>query len=608
MTSETLHGCFEQQAERTPQSIAVVSGSRSMTFAHLNAAANRLAHRLEQAGASRGGTVALALPSGPLLAVALLAVLKSGAAYVPLDAKAPVGRREFVLAETAPVVVLTDTNGGDGLFPDRFVVVVTENDVFRSDDIGSGSERNSERPVSGDDLAYVTYTSGSTGRPKGVMVTHANLVSFGFAALSAYGLTAEDRFLQLAPVSFDVHAEEIFPVWLAGGSVAFTDNGLVSTSPQALMKVVARLGVTIAEVTTAYWYEVLRALTESKAEFGAQFKRLLMGGERASAEAYARWRGTGIALTHVYGLTETAVTSTTFDDDSSDGWESVPVGTPMKHAAVYVVDKTLRPVAQGEVGEVCIGGPGVARGYLNAPALTAARFVPDPHSPVAGARMYRTGDMGRWLHNGNLEFISRVDNQIKIRGHRVELGEVEAALLRCPGVDQAVVVAYQKDAGDVRLVAYVRGELAAVDDVAVRLRQELPGYMVPERVVALEVYPLTKNGKVDRAELVSRSQAGQMSSTVLERPKDPAAARMIDIWSDLIGRRDLGVDQNFFELGGHSLLAVRLLAEVERVTGVEVPLTDFLKKPTVNGVCAAVARGRDRVGTDVITVRPRSRG
>jgi len=583
----TLHGMFEEQAARTPHAEAICSVGVSFSYAEVNMAANRLAHYLRSRGVGVETTVAILLPPGPQWTIAILAVMKAGGVYLPLDPNAPAERAKSILASSGAATVIASERTASVVPGGSPAIVV---DALRvRQETASCPGTNPDSGVRRQNLAYVLYTSGSTGVPKGVMLTHDSLIAYCHSAAPAFGLTAADRFLQLAPPTFDVHAEEIFPTWAAGGTVVFPGSGSAAKTPAGLIKTILELQVTICELPAAYWAELVRALEYIPGGMPSHLRQILVGGERISYETLTEWLRFGIPLTNVYGLTETAITSASFAcAGEPPAREALPIGRPMAHASVYVVDDTLRPAGVGFIGEICIGGPGLARGYLDMPRHTALRFSPDPFGDDPGARLYRTGDIGKWLPDGNLEFLGRADNQVKIRGCRVEPGEVEAALERHPRISQALVVADSSSAGGVRLLAYAVGESIETPELIRFLRSSLPEYMIPAQIVMMDQLPVTQNGKVDKSALPTPTPP-----TSSDRPdnsvRGAVETKMAEIWAEVLEVPAVGAEDDFFELGGHSLVAVRLISLIQRELHIELALGDIFQYPTVRALSSSDA-------------------
>jgi amino acid adenylation domain-containing protein len=567
-----IHALFAAQAERTPDALAVVSGDDALTYAELDARANRLAHRLARLGAGPEVRVGICLERGPATVVAMLAVLKAGAAYLPLDPAYPADRLAYMLADSGARVLVTQASLR-GLLPAEGVrTVVVDADAA---ELAAEPDAAPRTAVAPENAAYVIYTSGSTGRPKGVVVTHGNAANLLPRAVRTFGAEAGDAVLQTASTSFDASLLEVFVALLSGAALHVAEREAV-LAPE-------RLAALLREREIGVWVSTPALLdSQPETDFPA-LRAISTGGERCSAETAARW-SRGRRLMNMYGPTETTI-YTTAHACAPGVAEAPPIGRPVEDARVYVLDARGEPVPVGVPGELHVGGAGVARGYLGRAALTAERFVPDAFGGEAGGRLYRTGDRARWRADGELEFLGRTDAQVKVRGIRIEPGEVESALLEQPGVREAVVVAREAPsgiAGDRRLVGYVvAAPGAALSPAALReqLRARLPEHMVPSAVVELEALPLTPSGKLDRGALPQPEYAADADRYVA--PRTPVEEVLAGIWAEVLGLERVGVEESFFELGGHSLLATRVVSRARELFGVEVPLRALFEGPTV---------------------------
>ncbi len=558
---------FERQARRTPGALAVTDGTTSLTYRELDARANLLAHRLVAAGAVPESVIAVALPRGADMVTALLAVLKTGAAYLPLDPAFPAARNAAVLADAGPLLVLdADALAAHALDADPGAHPRTPPAVRRG---------------SPDHTAYVIYTSGSTGAPKGVAVPRSALANFLASMTATFGLTPADRLLSVTTVAFDIAALEIFLPLLAGAGVVVADRDTV-LDPAALCALIERHPVTVAQATPSFW----RMLAAHDPE-RLRPLRVLAGGEALPAGLAATLCAHARSVTNLYGPTETTVWSTLGPVREGDG---VPaIGRPIANTQVYVLDGTLRPVPAGVLGDFYIAGDGLARGYLNRGAPTAERFVANPFTP--GRRMYRTGDLARWTTDGRLEYAGRTDSQVKIRGFRIEPGEIEAALTAHPGVAQAVVVARPDHRGDDRLAAYVTpAGPDAPDASALRAfaGERVPEYMVPAAVVVLDALPLTPNGKTDLRALPEP----EFTARRYRAPSTREESALCALFADVLGRDRVGADDSFFDLGGHSLLATRLVARIRADLGSDVGVRAVFDAPTPAGLATRLPAAR----------------
>lgn len=584
-SDKCVHEMVEARAEENRDAPAVEQEGRQLSYEELNARANQLARLLRQKGVGCDIPVAVCLKRSLELPVALLAVLKAGGACVPLDPDYPKDRLEYILRDSRAPVLITQPGLHSTLGEVQSEVLYLEADWK----ILSGQSRENlpllTRP---ENLAYIIYTSGSTGKPRGVLLMHRGLVNHGIASIELYGFERSDRMLQFSSISFDIAVEEIFPTWFAGGTVVLRSDQM-SLAATDFLRWIKRQRITALDLPTAYWHELVHELAESHEKLPERLRLVIVGGEKASASAYASWLkagGSRVRWVNTYGPTEASVIVSAYEPDPSQSFpDNLPIGRPIANVRLYVLDSELQPVGIGEPGELHIGGPGVARGYLNHPELTEAKFIPDPFSREADARLYKTGDMVRYLPDGNIEFQGRIDFQVKIRGFRIELGEIEAVLEKHPGVAQAVVTAREVN-GEKRLAGYIVALPNAVTaaDLRRHLKGSLPEYMVPSDFVFLKSFPLTPNGKVDRRALPAPEPAGTDDAEGFVAARDEFEASMVRLWEQVLGKQPIGVRDNFFELGGHSLLAVRLTNRIEKQFGKKLTITALIQAPTVESL------------------------
>ncbi|HEX8273688.1 MAG TPA: amino acid adenylation domain-containing protein [Longimicrobiaceae bacterium] len=585
-----IHRLFESQAERTPDAVALTSGSESLTYAELERRADRLARRLRSVGVGPEARVGLCLERGVDMVVAVLAVLRAGGAYVPLDPDHPGERLAYVLEDSGARVLLTQSALADRFrdFSGEVVALDTPHPPAPSPTRGEGENDSVEdaAAVAGCSLfpvpcslslAYVLYTSGSTGRPKGVQVEHRSLAAFLEAMRREPGISPDDVLLAVTTLAFDIAGLELFLPLATGARVVLADRE-TAADPRLLARALDEAGATVMQATPATWRMLLDAGWE-----GRRGLRALCGGEALPRDLAARLLPRVGALWNLYGPTETTVWSTARRVEDGEG--PPPIGRPIAGTRVYVLAPGGTPTPIGVPGELAIGGAGVARGYHGRPVLTAERFVPDAFSAEPGARTYRTGDRVRWLASGELEYLGRADGQVKVRGFRIEPGEIESRLLDHPDVREAAVVAREDAPGEPRLVAYVVGA-AAPEALRAHLRRSLPEYMVPGALVALDRLPLTANGKLDRAALPAPEPGPGGERFVA--PRTPVEEVLAGIWAEVLGVGRVGAADGFFELGGHSLLATRAVSRVRRLFGVELPLRALFEAPTVAGLAGRV--------------------
>jgi amino acid adenylation domain-containing protein len=578
-----LHTLVEEQVIRNPDAIAVEYRHQSLSYGELNARANQLAHHLKSRGIGPESKVAVCLRRSLELPVALLGVLKAGAACLPLDPAYPKDRLAYLIDDSKTPLILTQA----GLLTE---VTDFDADILHLDTgwslVSAESTENVSSGASPENLAFVIYTSGSTGKPRGVMLTHRGLTNHTLAAARLFGLTRSDRMAQFASISFDIAIEEIFPTWTTGGRLILREENASLAAGDFLIWV-EQNGVTALDLPTAYWHELARELSDSDLRLPASLRIVVVGGEKASASALAKWRrlsGSRVRWINTYGPTETSVIVSWFEPDLLQKIPSVvPIGRPIPNMKIYILGQSLQPLPMGVTGEVYISGPGLARGYLNREELTAEKFVRNPFGGP-DSRMYKTGDFARFLSDGTIAFVGRADDQLKIRGYRVELGEIEMTLESHPGVHEVVVLPTEDARGDRTLVAYVvRARKAAPtrSDLRLYVQQKLPHYMVPSAFVLLESLPTTPNGKVDKRAF-SPPQAEDFFTTVTYvPPRTEVEASLAQIWEDVLDKKPVGIQDNFFDLGGHSLLAARLMQRLEQEFGKRIPLTALLAAPTI---------------------------
>ncbi|WP_437928193.1 amino acid adenylation domain-containing protein [Sorangium sp. So ce291] len=595
---EPVHEQVMQQARRTPAAIAVVLDDERLTYAELDRRSNQVAHFLRKNGAGPDVLVGVFLDRSPDLVVAALGVLKAGGAYVPIDPAYPPARIAFMLEDAKASVLLTSEHLA-GRVPSRGIKVVR----LDADRAMLGGEPVDEVPPAAgqgrENLAYVIYTSGSTGRPKGVLVEHRGLTSLVAWHRRYFALSSADRTPLLASPGFDASPWEMWPS-LCSGACLYIPSEPVRRSPLELKQWLLDQQITISFAPTPLAEELLRLDWPARCALRA----LLTGGDRLRL-----WPAPALPFEVVnnYGPTEATVVTTSCALPARSAGEQAapgepPIGRPIDETRVYILDRRRQPVPIGVPGELYIGGGRLARGYLNDPALTGDRFLPDPFSSAPGARMYRSGDLVRWLPDGNIEFLGRLDHQVKLRGFRIELGEIEAALREHPALDDAVVLAREDGHGDKRLDAYVvprRGEAAPVpaDDVSpaalrAHLKGRLPEYMVPSTFVALDALPVTANGKIDRAALPAPDPARTERARTFVAPRSAVEASLAGIWKEVLGREQVGVHDSFFELGGSSVHAVRLLSRVRSALGVDLGFEELFRHPTIAEFSPHLERGR----------------
>lgn len=576
---ETYIKRFEEQARRTPEAVAVRFRGTELTYAELDRRANQLGRHLQTSGVGPDVLVGVCLDRSPDLIVALLAAWKAGGAYLPLDPAYPKDRLTYMLADSRAPVLLTQIKflSDFGCQDVRVICLDDPHEKNRIERCCADAPQNTACP---DNLAYVIYTSGSTGRPKGVEVTHRSLLNHNLATARAYELTPGDAVLQFTPLSFDISVEEIFPSLLSGCAVVLRTDEAVS-SVAHFVEFVRQERITVMNLPTAYWHELVEYWQTSP--IPETVRLIVIGGEKASEEAFRRWReraGDAVTLINTYGPTETTVIATLYRAGVES--RSLPIGRPIANTQIYILDAQLQPVPVGVAGELYIGGTGLARGYLNRPDLTAERFIMNPFVPEA--RLYKTGDCARYRPDGNIEFVGRADQQVKIRGFRIEPGEIETVLRAHPAVKDAVVLAREDAPGKKKLVAYFVPRKSAaprVGDLLHHLKRTLPPFMVPSTFVQMEAMPLTPGGKIDRRALPKPGDARPELEQRFVAPRTPLEEVLAGIWGEVLGLNRVGVYDNFFDLGGHSLLAMQVITRIRDNLQTEVPLASLFAMPTI---------------------------
>ncbi|MCG6495240.1 amino acid adenylation domain-containing protein [Kitasatospora sp. A2-31] len=578
-SADTVVDLFEAQVVRTPQAPAVVSSELSVSYAELDARANRLARLLIDRGVGPEQVVALALARSLDLVVAQLATLKAGAAFIPIGPDYPAERLAYVLADARPSVIVTTSAGSTGLPPGTSPLVLLDTDDVRAELArqSAGSPRDDERTARllPTGAAYVIYTSGSTGQPKGVVVSHRSIANSAAAHIENLAIEAGSRILQVASTTFDPSIADHTMTLLSGATLVL---------PDAVQLVGEELTALIAERdATHVMMAAPMVATMPEAELPT-LRCLVTGGEAYAQEIVDRW-APGRRMINAYGPTEVTVAAT-MSAPLQPASGTPPIGRPLRNTRAYVLDGALRPVPVGVAGELYLAGTQLARGYLYRPGLTAERFVACPFGEP-GERMYRSGDLVRWRADGQLDFVGRVDDQVKIRGYRVELGEIEAAVVAHPQVAQVAVVVREDQPGTKRLVAYVVAEANGVDveDLRAGTAQVLPEYMVPTAFVAMDALPLTANGKLDRRALPAPESGGSAGG---RGPRTTAEELLCGLFAEVLGLESVGIDDGFFALGGHSLLATRLVSRIRSVFGVELAVRSVFDTPTVAGLVGRI--------------------
>ncbi|WP_033063770.1 amino acid adenylation domain-containing protein [Pseudomonas sp. GM18] len=596
---EGVHQLFERQALATPHAVALICDDLQLSYAQLNAAANGLAHSLIAQGVGPEVLVGIAVERSAHMIVSLLAVLKAGGAYVPLDPDYPQERLTWMIEDSGLRVLLSQRSLLDRL------PAIARVQVHCVDDMAVQGSLTTQNPLcrtTGQNLAYVIFTSGSTGRPKGVGIIHSALTRHAEVARECFGLTAQDRLLQFATCNFDAFVDQFYPALICGASVVI--RGPDIWDADTWYRELLDKQFSVSELTTTYWNMLAKHFAAAgQRDYGA-LRQVIVGGEAMPPQGVAAWGEAGLGhvqLLNIYGPTETTVSSTVFDcSDYVTGRtalpHSMPIGQPLAGRAIYLLDGGGQAVPVGVVGELTIGGDLLARGYANQPGLTAERFMPDPFDTQGGGRLYRTGDLARYRADGVIEYVGRLDHQVKIRGLRIELAEIESSLLQSPQVREAVVVAREGSTG-MQLVGYVVAQNDGLSEqhqrdlretLKAELRASLPGHMVPTHLLVLAAMPLSPNGKLDRKALPLPDPS--QSQRPFIAPVTPLEKALAELWQEALQVERVSLDDNFFELGGHSILAIQFISALHARLGIKLALQQMLAYPTIEVLARSIAQ------------------
>ncbi|MEG5173406.1 amino acid adenylation domain-containing protein [Microcoleus sp. B3-D7] len=588
----TIHQMFEARAQQTPDAIAVVFENKQLTYKELNQKANQVAHYLQKLGVKPEVRVGIYVDRSLEMVVGLLGIIKAGGAYVPLDPAYSSERLSFMLEDAKVQVLLAQSHIYEKIRDRARSAVFLDSDW---ENIARESKENCLSDVTPDCLAYVIYTSGSTGKPKGVQVNHRSAVHLFAATYPVFNFSERDAWTVFHSYAFDFSVWEIWGALVHGGKLVIVPLE-VTQSPSAFYQLLCSERVTILNQTPSAIRQLIDAQKTADGEPKWSLRLIICGGEALPAELASELLEWNVPLWNFYGPTEATVWTAIHPIKSVESKRgSIPIGRPLPNTQLYILDANLQPVPVGVLAQLYIGGAGLSRGYLNLPELTAEKFIPNPFSQEIEARLYNTGDVARYLPDGTIEFLGRSDNQVKIRGFRIELGEIEAVLSQHPAVRESVVLLGEDNSGENRLVAYIvssselsTGQPSLISKLRDFLKEKLPQYMIPSAFVLLEALPLTSNGKIDRRSLrgldVERSELNAASA-----PRTREEQLLAEIWSQVLGVKQIGIGDNFFELGGHSLLATQLIAKVREAFQVELPLRSLFQSPTVESLAEAIA-------------------
>jgi len=566
-----MHQWFEQIAARTPDAPALVFEGEELTYAELNFRANQLAYYLHREGLNEEHLIGICMERSLEMAIGILATLKAGCAFVPLDPIYPVERLAFMIEDSNLTLLLSQSalEQQVAAFNVRTIFVDAE-----WPQIAQENTANLNLPLMPENLAYVIYTSGSTGKPKGTMLQHQGWCNLARAQQLALGVGPGKRILQFSSLSFDASVWEIVMALLSGATLCLTRRDMLLTG-QGLAEVLKQERITTVTLPPS----VLAVVPESALP---DLSEIITAGEACTPDLVARWLD-GRKFFNAYGPTETTVCASVFPV-LGKLTQNPPIGKPIANFQLYILNPALEPVPIGVPGELHIGGTGIARGYLNRPELTAEKFIPDPFSSVPGRKLYKSGDLARFLPDGNIEFLGRIDHQVKIRGFRIELGEIDAVLAKHPEVVDTLVLVREDRPGDKRIVAYLvpkPGIELSSRELRAYLKKDLPEYMLPAAFIILDEFPLTPNGKIDRRALPAPAQSRTELESAYVAPANETEIKLAEICKDLLNLQRVGIHDNFFELGGHSLLATQFMSRIREVFEVELPLRTLFESPTI---------------------------
>ncbi|MEO3406874.1 amino acid adenylation domain-containing protein [Mucilaginibacter sp. CAU 1740] len=594
---KALHQLINWQSD----AVAVKFADHSLTYLQLHESSNRLAALLIDKGVKKGDKVAFAMDRSAEMLVVILGIMKAGGIYIPLDPQFPLGRINYMLSDSKAVVLLSSAKY-KGHYESEAIEIVVE------DEWPNLSNYPATEPTvefTGNDLVYILYTSGSTGMPKGVQISHHSLVNFLYSMQKQPGMAANDKLLAVTTISFDIAGLELFLPLLSGAQVVIADTNTAKDG-RALLDIIRSEKITTVQATPYTWRIMLEAGWDESTPI-----KVICGGEALPKELAERILGKASSLWNVYGPTETTIWSTIKQIKADD--TAITIGRPIDNTSIYILDKNLNPLDTGTIGEIFIGGDGLAAGYLNQPELTAEKFIADPFSGNPGDKMYRTGDLGRYMEDGEIECLGRADAQIKIRGYRIETGEIEYHLINQANVKQAVVVAQPDKKGINKLVAYItiNDDHLAEDEIVRQknwrssLKNSLPDYMVPDDFIVIPTIPLTPNGKVDKKALIQTSTQVVEQVQMYVAPRTDVEKLVADIWKEFLEIEKVGVYDNFFELGGHSLIAVQVMARIEKITGKRLPLAALFENSTVEKLSLMLELdGKSIVWDSLVPIKP----
>ena len=595
-----LFALFNESVQAYPDKIAIRFHERALTYTEVSHTANRIANLLISKGIKKGDIIGVALDRSPELIISLLAILKSGAAYVPLDPEYPKDRIEFMLEDSGAKILITEAKYSGHYAGNT-------NELIIDQALEESASLSAEEPginVTGADLAYCLYTSGSTGKPKGVQIAHHSLVNLMLSYQKVPGITSADKTLAIATISFDIAGIDIYLPLSSGAELVLADS-LTAKDGRALLEIVRTQGITILQATPYTWRMMLEIGWEEHLPI-----RVFCGGEALAKDLAAKLIPRCDQLWNMYGPTETTIYSIIKHVTNPD---DITIGYPVDNTQVYIVDEQMKNVVNGDIGEIFIGGDGLSWGYLNRPDLTAERFIDNPFTDLPGDKIYKTGDLGQLRPDGEVVYLGRMDHQVKVRGYRIELGEIEFNLAKADDIKEAVVIAREDTPGYPRLVAYLllnSGQTGHPTSVQLDAWQNallavLPEYMVPDDFVLLDVIPSTPNGKIDRKALPKPDYSYIVRSESFVAPRTSNEKLVADIWQEMMGLEKISMLDNFFQLGGRSLVAVKIMAKLEEKTGKRLPLATLFEHSTIEKLATRLEINDEAISWDsLVPIKP----
>ncbi|MFJ9304084.1 hypothetical protein COF04_29580 [Bacillus toyonensis] len=609
-TRRTIHTIFDHIAMKYSNKIAIVDSGGETNYEELYSLANQMAKILKDNGVVTGSRVLIYLPQSRNYVISIIGVLKAGGVYIPVDHHYPLERVSYMLKDSGSEIIITTSDLASRFHGGKVKIIEIDSSLFETKEKVNVIQEN----LNQNEGACIIYTSGSTGQPKGILLSHQSILNLAETASNHFQLLPSDRFLQVASVSFSAALEELYPALLTGSTIIFQITNSSPPSISELLKSLNNQKVSVCELVTPLWHELVEYIDDNSNCLPSSLRLLITGGERLLYKKYQKWCQQNIKLIHVYGPTESAATATYYHCDPKDDsllslnsnseWR-MPIGKPIANTNVYILDEHLETVSTGEIGNIYISGDSLASYYVNKPSLTAEKFIPNPYSGIYGDRMYETGDLGRYLPDGDVDFIGRIDNQLKIRGYRVEPAEIEKVLESHPSIKKSVVIGLNNKQGDTVLTAYMvssSNEFLSISEWRDYLLTQIPPYMIPSSLIYIEEIPLTLHGKIDRAVLKRMSDTEEKHLSQYVAPKNFDEGELLSIWQSVFGIKNIGCTDDFFDLGGHSLLALRIVARIRDRFKIDIHPDQILKSRTISNLADILTNSKRRRGENNLNI------